>query len=86
MEALTRSLEQIREKPSTARDEDSYNVEEIPQGGSGTAAMAERPRKTPRRDVDRVSSIADAFVRAIEERLGDGGGGTGDEPVTETAT
>eukprot|EP00961_Rhodomonas_salina_P122607 1651461-Rhodomonas_salina.1 len=61
MEALTRSLEQFREKPCTTRDDDSDDVMEIHRSGSAVEELEARPRKTSRREADGVSTIADAF-------------------------
>eukprot|EP00961_Rhodomonas_salina_P033866 455557-Rhodomonas_salina.1 len=84
MEALTRSLEQFREKPRTTRDDDCDDVMEITRSGSEVEELEMRQRKTPRRNADGMSTIVDAFVRAIEERLGDCGSWTSDEPATES--
>eukprot|EP00961_Rhodomonas_salina_P237744 3213625-Rhodomonas_salina.1 len=76
MTALSATVAQLTGQPPRSRRDEQPDVEEVPPP-STSATDDSRPTKAARGDG--MAGVADAFVRALEERLGTGGSSTGED-------
>eukprot|EP00961_Rhodomonas_salina_P263570 3562151-Rhodomonas_salina.1 len=81
MTALAATVAKLSGQPPPSRRSEQPDVEEVYPPPDSTAENG-RPAKTSRGDG--MAGVADAFVRALEERLGTGSSSAGDEQVTDT--